>query len=44
MDMNPLRRRREREIAKDVARDFFRDAPKDTVAPPELLAHVFGFL
>jgi hypothetical protein len=43
MDLNFVRRRREREIAQDVAREFMCNVTSsETVAPPELLAHHFG--
>jgi len=43
MDLNPVRRKRERDIAQDVASEFMRNINSaETVPPPELLAHHFG--
>ena len=45
MDLNPMRRRREREIAQDVAQEFMRTVTStENLAPPELLAHHFGLV
>ena len=44
MDLNPVRRKRERGIARDVAREFMRNVTTETGAPPELLAHHFGLV
>jgi hypothetical protein len=41
MDLN-LRHRVERKIAHALVAEFFRNAPSEQVAPPELLAHLFG--
>ena len=44
MDLNPVRRRRERGVARDVAREFMRNITTETGAPPELLAHHFALV
>jgi hypothetical protein len=42
MDLNPLRRKIERDIARDVRREFMKNITTETGAPAQLLAHFFG--
>jgi hypothetical protein len=43
MDLINLRHRRERKIARDLAREFMRNVTSsETIARPELLAEIFG--
>jgi hypothetical protein len=42
MDLNPVRRKRERDIARDVRREFMKNITAETGAAPQLLAHFFG--
>jgi hypothetical protein len=44
MDMNPLRRKRERDVARDLRREFMKNVTTETGAAPELLAHHFGLV
>jgi tRNA(Ile)-lysidine synthase TilS/MesJ len=44
MDLNPLRRKRERDIARDLRREFMKNITTETGASNELLAHHFGII